>query len=253
MLHYLLDMEARDQQLSSALADNESLVAAAHELKAPLVLIRQLALLLQDDKLTGAADKKQIAQRIELTSERSMRLVEALTRSTRLSEGDFALEPVQTSRLCEDVAHELTPLLKAMDRKIELHLPKQPTLALAHHELLRSATLGLCDNALTHTTDPKRPIVLSVKKHSSDSAVRLSVRDYGPHISKDIFSRLRERLGKMPQPISEHPAASGLGLYIAGQFAEAMNGRIGAIAHRQVGATFFIETQSVQQLSFLPS
>lgn len=246
-------MEGRDQQLSNALADNESLVAAAHELKAPLVLIRQLALLLQDEQLAKTADKNQIAQRIKLTSERSMRLVEALTRSARLSEAEFALEPVQTSRLCEDVAHELAPLLKAMDKKIELHLPKQPTLALAHHELLRSATLGLCDNALTHATDSKEPIILSVKKRSGDSTVRLSVRDYGPQISKDVFRRLRERLGKMPQPVSKNPAASGLGLYIAGQFAEAMNGRLGAVAHRQVGATFFIETQSVKQLSFLPS
>jgi K+-sensing histidine kinase KdpD len=140
-----------------------------------------------------------------------------------------------------------------MDRKIELDLPKQPSLALAHHELLRSATLGLCDNALTHASDSSKPIILSAKKRSSDSIVRLSVRDHGPQISKDIFRRLVERLGKMPQPISDHPAASGLGLYIAGQFAEAMQGRLGAVAHRQGGATFYIETSSVQQLSFLPS
>ena len=248
----MLDMEAKNQQLSGTLAGNESLVAAAHELKSPLVLIRQLALLLQDDKLTKAADRRQLAERIKLTSERSMRLVEALTRSTRLDEAEFALEPVQTSRLCEDVAHELTPLLKAMDKEIELHLPKQPSLALAHHELLRSATLGLCDNALTHASDSKQPIILSAKNQPANATVRLSVRDHGPQISKDIFSRLRERLGKMPQPISDHPAASGLGLYIAGQFAGAMNGQLGAIAHRQLDTTFYIEIPSVRQLSFLP-
>jgi K+-sensing histidine kinase KdpD len=98
-------MEGRNQKLSGALADNESLVAAAHELKAPLALIRQLALLLQDEKLSSAANRQELAERIKLTSERSIRLVEALTRSTRLNDTEFMLEPVQTSRLCEDVAH----------------------------------------------------------------------------------------------------------------------------------------------------
>jgi hypothetical protein len=39
-----------------------SVLVAAHELKTPLALIRQLALLLDDD-LTSSADKTQIQQR----------------------------------------------------------------------------------------------------------------------------------------------------------------------------------------------
>lgn len=54
-----------------------SIYVAAHELKAPLVLMRQLALEL---KSAGADDKVTI-ERLLMTVERSLRLVEQLTKT----------------------------------------------------------------------------------------------------------------------------------------------------------------------------
>lgn len=231
---------------------SSSLVAAAHELKAPLVVIRQLALLLQEETSIDFSKRQELSSQIKLTSERSLRLVESLTRSTRLGESEFQPEPVQIARLCEEVAHELSPLCTAMQKDIELKLPTQPVLAYANYDLLRSVALGLCDNALSYgATDSK--VVLSVSNRKSYNALRLSVRDSGPRLEKNALKKLRHRLGKTPQPLNRNPAASGLGLYIAGQFAEAMNSQLGMIAHKTSGTTFYIETPVVEQLSFLPS
>lgn len=228
------------------------LIAAAHELKAPLVVIRQLALLLQEEITKDITKQQEISSQIKLTSERSLRLVEALTRSTRLQESEFYSEPVQVTRLCEEVAHELSPLCKAMQKDIELKLPAQPVLAYANYDLLRSVTVGLCDNALSHG-ETNSKVILSASNKKSYKTLRLSVRDDGPRLEKSALRKLRGRLGKTPQPLTRNPAASGLGLYIAGQFAEAMNSKLGMIAHRESGATFYIETPLVEQLSFLPS
>lgn len=230
---------------------SSSLVAAAHELKAPLVVIRQLALLMQETS-TDVSKRQELSSQIRLTSERSLRLVEALTKSTRLEDSEFQSEPVHIARLCEDVAHELSPLCKAMQKDIELKIPSQPVLAYANYDLLRSVAIGLCDNALSYGEKDTK-IILSASNRKSCNALRLGVRDSGPRLEKNALRKLRDRLGKTPQPLNRNPAASGLGLYIAGQFAEAMDSKLGMIAHKTSGTTFYIETPLVEQLSFLPS
>jgi K+-sensing histidine kinase KdpD len=80
--------------------------------------------------------------------------------------------------------------------------------------------------------------------------VRIGVRDYGPALSSDMWRTLQEKLRVAPQAVHARPESSGLGLYIASQFAEAMNGRIGAIRHKD-GATFYVELQASTQMSLL--
>lgn len=59
------------------------LVTAAHELKAPLALVRQLSLGIESGEYTGD-ELREVARQITLTSERALRLSADLTRSYRL-------------------------------------------------------------------------------------------------------------------------------------------------------------------------
>ena len=80
--------------------------------------------------------------------------------------------------------------------------------------------------------------------------VRIGVRDYGPAISSDMWRSLKEKLPTAPQSIHARPESSGLGLYIASQFADIMNGQIGITRH-QDGATFYVDLQASRQMSLL--
>lgn len=66
----------------------------------------------------------------------------------------------------------------------------------------------------------------------------------------DMWRTLRKKLQHSPQSINARPQSSGLGLYIASQFAEAMHGTIGATKHHD-GATFYVELHASRQLSLL--
>lgn len=214
-----------------------SLLAAAHELKSPLVLIRQLSFQLEDEKA---------AQRIRLTAERSLNLVDSLTQVARLEDTLFSCEPIHMVSLLEDVAHELFPLSTALNQTIEIHSTKSNPVAIANYSLLRTVILGLCDNALAHNK-PGRPIELRSRRQAD--LIMTGVRDYGPLTNN--LARFRRHVGKTPLPLSGRPRSSGLGLMIAEQFAEHMSGRLHLRRHHDEGVTFSLLLPASQQLSLL--
>lgn len=225
-----------------------SIITAAHELKAPLALIRQLSLALE---VGGAndAERERLLRQIVLVSERGLRLTTDLSRSARLDDSLFELEPLNPQQLCEEVAHELIPLYKAHGREIRVASHQRPLLAVANRELLRRVMLNFSDNAL-HYTEDTAPVELRAGRCSAGEKIRLSVRDYGPAIPTNMWAQLYHHLGSSAQVLHMRPQSSGLGLYIAGQFAELMQGKIGATRHRD-GTTFYIDIAASRQLSLL--
>lgn len=224
------------------------LIAAAHELKAPLALVRQLALRLEDSTLSDA-DRSKLLHQVTLTSERALRLTSDLTRSARLDPALFTLEPINPEQLCRDVVAELTPLFEAYGRSVAVKTRQHPLLLVANRDLLRRILLGFGDNALHYST-PGTAVHLQVQAFKRAGIIRIGVRDYGPALSSDMWRKLQKKLKDAPQPVHARPESSGLGLYIASQFAEAMNGTIGAVRHKD-GATFYVELQASSQLSLL--
>ncbi len=220
--------------------DIPTVLAAAHELKSPLVLIRQLALQLEK------SEESIQAARIRMTAERSLQLVESLTRVARLEDALFECEPINLSELHEDVVHELTPLTLALGQKIQPVASKRHVVVVGNRSLLRSVLLGLCDNALTHN-NPQYPIELRISRRGD--RVLSSIRDFGPVTSS--LTTIRRSVGRTPQPIASRPRSSGLGLLIAEQFARHMDATLTLRRHHTAGVTLALELPASKQLSLL--
>jgi signal transduction histidine kinase len=230
----------------------DGFVAASHELKTPLTLIAQLSSLLRDDLVDlTPTEQAQALERIQLSAQRTLRLVQGLTSSYRLMDAEqlqLSLEPLNLAQTCEDVAQELWPLAQAQSQTIELQWgSRQQQLVVGHRDLLRSVVSNLVDNAIRHNGNGA-----SVRLHMRRQGVmmRLCVQDDGPGFSRQEFQAIHARLGKQAQPFRAHPTSSGLGLFIAGQLAAAMGGRIG-MGSLVKGADFHLELRHSTQLSFL--
>ena len=223
-----------------------SVLVAAHELKTPLALIRQMALLLDDD-LTIAADKKQIQQRIIQTSEQALQLTADLANSANLTPSLFPLEPVNPLAICQQMAAETRFNAVLYGRKISWpRSGRNSRLILANRTLLGRILANFLNNALKYTEDGSE-IKVSVK--AVGGAVRLSVRDFGPMMSLKEYRRLLSEMDAR-KTVRTRPESSGLGIYVASQFARAMNGQIGLIRHRD-GLTFYVDMPISRQLSLL--
>lgn len=229
--------------------DLSFVVTAAHELKSPLALMRQLALGLEGGIAQDAAEQEKILRQIVLVSERALRLTTDLTRSSRLEDSLFELEPLNPQQICEEVAHELAPLYRERGREIRVASRHRSLLVVANRDLLRRVVLNFGDNAL-HYAGEDKAVELWTKAVDHGKTVRIGVRDYGPAVPIDMWKRLESHLGEARQSLHMRPQSSGLGLLVAGQFADAMRGKVGAQRHRD-GATFYVDMGASTQLSLL--
>lgn len=224
--------------------EQPSLVAAAHEMKGPLALIRQLSFGLEG--LDLSPEQAELTRRIRLTSEQTLRLASDLTRAQRLEDSLFELEPIHPLALCDEIVDEMMPLVREHRRELRVVRRRQTPLVVANRELLRRIMMQFVTNALQYADD-EQPIELRATFYR-DTA-RLAVRDYGPGISADVWRRL-EMNHATTQQIARRPESSGLGLYLSRQFAEAMAGKVGVTRHRD-GASFFVDLGISSQMSLL--
>lgn len=212
-----------------------SILVAAHELKAPLSVMRQLALVLEEQ--SGSATQLSLCQQMVSVSERALRQVNDLAKIARLDDGLFKTEPVSARGVCETVLHDLAPLFQSENRQIISHYHNKSRLVVANRDLLHSIIYNFCVNAL-HYSAAETTGQLSIGEFRGK--VRINVRDYGPALPTPIWRSLQSGFVEQPTSIAMRPDSSGLGLYIASQFARFMRARLGAIRHRD-GTSFFIE------------
>lgn len=227
-------------------SDMPSLVAAAHELKSPLVLLRQMSLEL--DETDDPQRRKVLSERLRFTADQGLRLVEQLTLSSRLQDSLFETEPLQVQAVFQDLESQLRPLASHLGIDVSIKTPQRPLVTVANRDLLPALLRNFCDNALAYTPREGRIQLIAAQRRGQ---IYLGVRDEGPVISPQSFRQLRERMGRQPQPLSARPRSSGLGLWIAGLYAEAMSASLVTERHRHGGMTFGVMLAPSEQLSLL--
>ena len=112
----------------------DGILVAAHELKAPLAVIRQLALSFDEMDTDG----EHIRDEMISVSERAIKQVNDLTKIARLEDGLFAMEPVSVRAVCDDVTRELGYLFRYNKRDLFVKYSNRAKLVTANRELLYS-------------------------------------------------------------------------------------------------------------------
>lgn len=223
----------------------ESEVVVAHELKAPLSLMRQLALSLDyEEDIEGA---REVGRQIVATSDRAIRQVNDLTKIARLDEALFEMEPVNPRAICDEVVGELWRLFEFNRRSLRIDYRNKRRLVVANEQLLHSVVYNFCLNAMNYGGE-ELPSEIFV--YDRASKIRIEVRDYGPAIPTKIWREIKGGFINKPVATPMRPGSSGLGLYIAAKFANYMNSDFGLIRHRD-GTSFYVDLPVSGQLSFL--
>ena len=218
----------------------DGVLVAAHELKAPLAVLRQLALGLDGLNTEG----EQIRSEMVNVSERALRQVNDLIKIKRLDDGLFVMEPVAVRGICDEVVSELGRLFNGQNRKIEVRYCNRHRLVNANHELLYSVIYNFAVNAM-HYSDQKTQTLIRVG--DCQDKIKVTVRDYGPMLPVEIWRKLRQGWIEEPVEMALRSGSSGLGLYIASKFSRYMEAEVGAIRHRD-GTSFYVALPISKQM-----
>lgn len=223
-------------------------IIAAHELKSPLAVVRQLSMELQGND-TAPEEQKQIVEQIQLITEKSLRFSSNLTKYEQLQSTLFPTRPIHVGELWRDITYEIQPLYRATGKHLKAKQTARIPLIVANYDLLRRIILNFLDNAL-HYSDSDGAVEMYSQLVASKQYVRLGIRDKGPVLPKDIWNKIQNDSAHSIQPLYTRPNSSGLGLQIVYEFAEVMRASVGTIRHRD-GATFYIDLPISKQLSLL--
>jgi two-component system, OmpR family, phosphate regulon sensor histidine kinase PhoR len=233
-------IEDLTRELRSVKMHHDFVRNAAHQLRTPLAGIANAIEVLQAGAKENATERDRFLEHIERETHRLTRLAGALLVLARAQSG------MQMPRL-EFV--ELQPLLRGLvegrrpvaeDVSVEVDCPAR-LMALADADLVEQALAVLVDNALRHTREGS--IVLRAYEDGGRK-VAIEVRDTGggilPELQQAVF-----------QPFfrAHHDDRGfGLGLSIAAQAIDVMDGTLELESTPGVGTTFVIRLASAKVL-----
>ena len=151
-----------EREFLNLVAKESSFLIAAHEMKTPLSIIRQLSLTLNDEEIElSNSEKSRILRQIDITSERALRLVQDLTRISKLEDAMFELEPINSKKICNDVVAEIADVFKLHGRVIRFKNVRKNELIMANYELLHSILMNFSDNAL-YSSNEKSEVEIKI-------------------------------------------------------------------------------------------
>ena len=201
-------------------ARKQFIASASHELRTPIFSLGGFLELLADEDLDEET-RRQFLDQLRGQVDRMRKLATELLDLSRLESGALELrpEPTDLGQLAREVAGEFTPAAQRHESVVVLDLHDDPIELECDPERVAQVLRILLDNALVHTPSGTGVRVSADRRNGH---VRLEVSDRGlgirhqnmPHIFEPFFTSNEEAQG------------AGLGLAIARELAERMQGRL---------------------------
>ena len=210
-------------------ARKEFIATASHELRTPIFSLGGFVELLQDEDLDEET-RREFLETMGEQVERLQKLSVDLLDLSRLDSGSVELhtEPVDLAELTRSVAGEFHPRLTEHGTDLMLDVPEEGPSALCDRERVAQIMRILLDNALRHTPEGT-DVTVSASRYNG--AAELTVADSGPGLPAGARAKVFERFFT-----GDAARGAGLGLAIARELAERMDGRLVLSAERDVTA-----------------
>ena len=202
-----------------------------HELKTPITSLRLTAESLLSDP--APKDRHRFAQRLVKEADLLTKIIDNLRQLGEIEAGTLAVDATLFD-LGELVRDSVTRL--GIDRPVTTDIPDHLSIATDRPKLVQALD-NLLDNAAKFSP-PGTPI--DVHAEVTDAEVLVSVRDHGPGISPEHWSRVFERFYKVDRARPREAGGFGLGLAITKHLVQVLGGRIWTEAARDGGQVFTI-------------
>lgn len=222
---------------------DEFVALASHELRTPMVSLRNYTWMLLNGKAGELKPKqKEYIRRIHESGGRLSRLVNSMLNISRLEAGRVILNAQQADILSvtESVVLEMEGRADQLGIKVVIQQNEPTPTVLVDVDKIKEVLINFISNALKFS----RPGgVVTITFEPLESFVRVSVKDNGVGLLPDEIPQLFKKFGIVNETYLKTSGivqGTGLGLYICRQVVEMHGGEVGVESEgRGKGSTFF--------------
>jgi signal transduction histidine kinase/ActR/RegA family two-component response regulator len=256
-----LDQLLRDQnvELSAAKvvaekanqAKSDFLSSMSHELRSPLNGILGFAQLMESDTPPPTPRQQESIGQILQAGWHLLKLIDEILDLAKVESGKLTMSPESVS--LAEVMVECQSLVEGQARKrgIQITFPQShlPLFVRADRTRLKQVLLNLLSNAIKYNRT-LGTVAVQVQA-GSPGYVRVDIRDTGVGLSPSRLAQLFQPFNRLGQ---ENGAVegTGIGLVMAKQLVELMEGVIGVESEVGAGSTFWFELEASTEPQFAP-
>jgi signal transduction histidine kinase len=225
-------------------AKDRFLAMVGHELRNPLAAMFTALQLMRLRR--GEAPEYAVLER---QLKHLSRMADDLLDASRITRGMVELR-LETVEMCDVVvrAMELAgPLIERQQHYVHIDVPKRGVVVSVDRDRMAQVVANLLTNAAKYSNRGSR---IDVRATRVDNVVRLSVRDEGFGVSKEMLETIFEPFMQQPQSAEHSHGGLGLGLAIVRRLVEAHGGTVRAeSAGVGRGSQFIVELPAVDAKS----
>lgn len=214
----------------------EVVAMITHDLRTPVATLRNVLEMLQADMFGKLDERGKNMLRVADTSTAQMlSLINDLLDIEKIKAGmlELSLSDVELDALLEATCNALKPA--AEERRIKLAVKSEHLVVMGDDERLVRVITNLVANALKFSTDGT---VISVFADRLEGFAKISVKDQGRGIPKDLLPTIFDRFTQVKASDARLKGGSGLGLSICKALVELHGGQIAAESVENEGSTF---------------
>jgi len=203
-----------------------------HELKTPITSLRLTAESLLGDPLPK--DRRRFAERLVREADLMSKIIDNLRQLGDIETGAMALDVSEFD--LGELVHDSVARVGA-DRVVNTSINPADMVISTDRPKLAQALGNLLDNAAKFSPPGT---AIDVNTEITNDELVLSVRDRGPGISPEHWSRVFERFYKVDRARTREAGGVGLGLAITKHLVQVLGGRIWTATARDGGQVFYI-------------
>jgi len=234
------ELKYKNEELQKLNAEKDKFFTIiAHDFRGPFNGFLELTKMIADGSPHMTMEKiHEIAHVMRKSASNVYRLLENLLEWTSMQRGITFFNP-SVFLLLPKISDAIGLVLEAADKKeisISLDIPDQMRVV-ADENMLGSIVRNLVSNAVKYT--PKRGKIVVAAKSDGGRYVRISVKDTGIGMNKNIIDNLFSLDINTNRTGTEGEPSTGLGLIICKDFVEKHLGKLGVDSEPGKGSTFY--------------
>lgn len=234
-------MEAAHTRVSRLSEERSDLLhMVAHDLRGPLMAFQTgVGLVNERTKISKDSDLTGVLTRMDRQTEAMQGLIDGLLDVEAIENGSRRLgrNPVNFRACVEVVIERFQPTAQSKGIEIEWSAPVGDLEVKGDMVAIRQVVENLVSNAVKYSPIGGRVAMRMVEE---DNEIRFEVRDNGPGIAQDEFSRLFKKFSRLSAKPTDGESSHGMGLFIVKSLVDSMKGKVWCESQLGRGATFLV-------------